>query len=324
MNLLFLSKIKVKAGNNDNAIISGWLFFVALVFFAFALPLHINAGEDIQSLPMEAMFKAQKAATGDIIPLELKFNLPDGASLDSPVKIYGLEENKPLSIKKIPGGLELMLLADALDTFRIDELSLAFKDKNGKAGTFKSEAAALSVVNNLAKDPLKQEIRNIKGLVKINSWENFLYYGLAFFAVIIIAAFLFWFFARKKRYAETDPPPPAHITALAALKQIQARYKKGEITEKEYYFDFSLIIRTYMGSLRDFPAAEMTLEEISAMDMEKSDREILALLRIIEMVKFAKGRSMESSFEKYYLAAKDYIIKEAAVIEIMNEKEKQV
>jgi hypothetical protein len=57
---------------------------------------------------------------------------------------------------------------------------------------------------------------------------------------------------------------------------------------KTFYFIFSEIIRRYMESIRYFPAAEMTTEEIVRhVGNTSQDLEILPLLRQADLVKFA-------------------------------------
>jgi len=63
-------------------------------------------------------------------------------------------------------------------------------------------------------------------------------------------------------------------------------FERGEV--KTFYFIFSEIIRRYMESIRHFPAAEMTTEEIARHVANTSrDQEILPLLRQADLVKFA-------------------------------------
>ena len=63
-------------------------------------------------------------------------------------------------------------------------------------------------------------------------------------------------------------------------------FEKGEV--KTFYFNFSEIIRRYMESIRYFPAAEMTTEEIvRRVGNNSQDQEILTLLRQADLVKFA-------------------------------------
>jgi hypothetical protein len=85
--------------------------------------------------------------------------------------------------------------------------------------------------------------------------------------------------------AAVDPP---HIQAEKEIDQLLADglFEKGEV--KTFYFIFSEIIRRYMESIRRFPAAEMTTEEIARhVGNTSQDQEILPLLRQTDLVKFA-------------------------------------
>jgi len=63
-------------------------------------------------------------------------------------------------------------------------------------------------------------------------------------------------------------------------------FERGDV--KAFYFIFSETIRRYMASIRCFPAAEMTTEEIARkIKTDPADQHILPLLRQADLVKFA-------------------------------------
>jgi hypothetical protein len=81
---------------------------------------------------------------------------------------------------------------------------------------------------------------------------------------------------------------PPHIQAEKEIDQLLAGelFEKGEV--KTFYFIFSEILRRYMESIRNFPAAEMTTEEIVRhVGNTSQDQEILPLLRQADLIKFA-------------------------------------
>ncbi|MDB4444126.1 hypothetical protein N9174_02160 [bacterium] len=67
--------------------------------------------------------------------------------------------------------------------------------------------------------------------------------------------------------------------------EAQRLFEKGLV--KEFYFGFSEILRRYMESLRHFPAAEFTTEEIAHHADNEQDRKLLPLLRQADLIKFA-------------------------------------
>ena len=65
----------------------------------------------------------------------------------------------------------------------------------------------------------------------------------------------------------------------------QGLFEKGYV--KEFYFRFSEIMRRYLESLRGFPAAEYTTQEIALSIHKPQDRQLLPLLQRADLVKFA-------------------------------------
>ena len=78
-----------------------------------------------------------------------------------------------------------------------------------------------------------------------------------------------------------------HVAAEREIQELSSQklFEKGHV--KEFYFRFSEILRRYLESLRGFPAAEYTTEEIVLCVQAPEDRRILPLLQDADLVKFA-------------------------------------
>ncbi len=284
----------------------------------------VMAEEGPRPLPMEASFGAETAETGDLIPVELSFSLPQGASLGEDIRISGFESGQLQDSRRTDKGLELTLLVDGLESFHVDSLELLFTDRDGNAGTFKSEPLALSVTNRLIKDPSRQKIKPLKGLVEVvPMWRRVLPYVLIGLAVVVlVAVVLLLLLHRRQAEAQGPPLPPPDEVALKSLKKLALDWKKGVLEEKEYYFRLSAIVRVYMEGIRPFPAAELTTEEITARIREEPDREALIILREADLVKFAGKQPTESAREEHYRAAGKYVDTTRPVLDPESQGEK--
>ena len=86
-------------------------------------------------------------------------------------------------------------------------------------------------------------------------------------------------------------------------------FEKGRV--KKYYFFFSEILRRYLESIRNFPAAEYTTEEIAKHISAEPDRKLIPLLLQADLVKFADTVPTAARKEEDIKAALAYIRKTA-------------
>jgi len=107
----------------------------------------------------------------------------------------------------------------------------------------------------------------------------------------------------------TEPPD---IRARRELRGLESRryFEKGRV--KKYYFSFSEILRCYLESIRNFPAAEYTTEEIARHIRDQQDRKLLALLQQADLVKFADTKPTQARKEEDIKAALAYIRQSSA------------
>jgi hypothetical protein len=119
------------------------------------------------------------------------------------------------------------------------------------------------------------------------AWLRFLPWVSGGLAVALLAMGILWWLRGRTRKSYLAPDAPPHVRAGKELERLDARrlFEKGRV--KEFYFGFSEIMRRYLESLRNFPAAEYTTEEIARAIHTAEDRQLLTLLRQADLVKFA-------------------------------------
>ena len=134
--------------------------------------------------------------------------------------------------------------------------------------------------------------------------------------LLAVSGFVWW---RKKGRiqkvcAEVVYPP--HVLAKKEIELLEAQglFEKGEV--KGFYFRFSEILRRYLESLRRFPAAEFTTEEIALRIHSEEDRRLLSLLRQADVVKFADSIPTRARKEEEVKTALSYIEETGSVLDI--------
>lgn len=145
------------------------------------------------------------------------------------------------------------------------------------------------------------------------SIQELLPYVLLFLAMVGLGIGLyFWIQKRKKKQPEIKAEQiivePAHIIALRELEALKAKrlWQQGQI--KNYYIELTDIIRRYLHLRFNIDATEMTTEEIlHALRLTDCTNEsitaITRLLRLADLVKFAKAQPLESEHEDAYKQA---------------------
>lgn len=145
------------------------------------------------------------------------------------------------------------------------------------------------------------------------SIQELLPYVLLFLAMVGLGIGLyFWIQKRKKKQPEIKAEQiivePAHIIALRELEALKAKrlWQQGQI--KNYYIELTDIIRRYLHLRFNIDATEMTTEEIlQALRLTDCSNEsitaITRLLRLADLVKFAKAQPLENEHEDAYKQA---------------------
>ena len=239
---------------------------------------------------LSASVEKGAAKIGDLLWLTLRYDLPEGGHLPEDPVVGGIEKLTIVERVVGPSEIKLRFIVDRLVSFQTEPISLTFIDEDGNEQQIETAPVTIAALSNLGEKPEEATLRPLQDIIPISSrWMPFLLWvAVAGILLCFVIGWLWWW--RKHRpgritKATVDPP---HILAEKEIDQLVAGelFEKGDV--KTFYFIFSEIIRKYMESIRHFPAAEMTTEEIVRhVGNNSQDQEILPLLRQADLVKFA-------------------------------------
>ncbi len=251
----------------------------------------------VPTLPVPTLLASVEksaARVGDSVWLTLAYNLPEGARLPEDPVVGGIEKLNVVEQVVRIGEIKIRFLIDQLESFKIDRINLAYFDKNGNERTIETDPVAITVLSNLissrGEKPEEATLRPIRDIIPLSPiWMSYLLWAAAVAGILLcVATGLIWW--RRKHGADNiitkvDQP---HVRAEKEIDQLVARelFEKGDA--KTFYFVFSEIMRRYMESIRHFPAAEMTTEEIMRHALTNTrDQQFLPVLGQADLVKFA-------------------------------------
>ncbi len=195
-------------------------------------------------------------------------------------------------------GRAQVLYADKniLDTLQVGDSLLL------EVGTFRIDSTSHSIFDLKGQRTLPFRFAEIRGYV---AW------GLAALALLTAAAWALrrWLAARGRRLGDLfrpAPPLPPHVAAIRALEALHHQKLWQNNRHKLYYSGLTDILRTYIAARWEIGAMEMTSDEIVAAlrDTElpdKARRDLGAILRNADLVKFAKATPEAEENEADYL-----------------------
>ena len=262
------------------------IFFCILLCFAAA---RATISADNSSVGLLATLNPPEAKVGSTVLLTLSYHLPEGARLSPDPQIKGLEGFTIVDRQTGPGQIRVRLLVDRIGQFKTAPLSLSYFDKEGKEGFLQADPVELTTLSNLGKKPEEAQLKPIYGIVPTGS-GLIKYLPWVIIALIACATgigFFLWIKRRRNRRAFGISHASPHTLAKKEIDELESQrlFEKGHI--KEFYFRFSEIMRRYLESLRGFPAAEYTTQEIALSIRKQEDRQLLPLLQQADLVKFA-------------------------------------
>jgi hypothetical protein len=239
---------------------------------------------------LSASIEKSSSKIGDLLWLTVKYDLPEGGHLPEDPVVRGIEKLNIVDRVVRAGEIKIRFIVDRLESFQTEPISLTFIDKEGSEQQIETAPVTIAVLSNLGEKPEDATLRPIQDIMPIGSrWMPFLLGAAA--AGILLCLAIGWLRWRRKQGPGrmlTATAAPPHIRAEKEIDQLVAAglFEKGDV--KKFYFIFSEILRRYMETIRHFPAAEMTTEEITRhVGNTPQDQEILPLLRQADLVKFA-------------------------------------
>lgn len=142
----------------------------------------------------------------------------------------------------------------------------------------------------------------------------FVYIILAIIVVVILVIYFSRRWSRRKPVVvEIEKPKiPAHIIALDKLEKLRAEslWQNGKV--KQYYSLLTDVVREYIENRYDIQALEQTTDEIIygfrnvAVD-DESMRKLKQLLKLSDLVKFAKENPLPNENEQSLTNAFDFV-----------------
>ncbi|MDL1959750.1 MAG: hypothetical protein LWX01_09555 [Deltaproteobacteria bacterium] len=286
-------------------------------------PVTLWSQDDIKDSgpALSASLDRDSARVGGIVELSLKYRLPEGAHLTAEPEIKGIEGLTTVDRQIGPGQIRIRLLVDQLGPWKTRALSLGYLDKEGKSQVLTTGPVLLTVTSNLGDRPAEAELKPIQGIIPIRPlWLKYLPWSAGLLGILLIMSVLFWWYKRGRREKSSIIPQiPPYIRARKEIEELDAQrlFEKGHA--KRFYFRFSEILRKYLGSLRGFPAVELTTEEIARCIDREQDRDLLALLRQADLVKFADRIPTPARKEEEVKTALSYIHETSPVLETGHE-----
>jgi len=287
------------------------LFLWTLVGFLLWSGTAWSETSETGALPaLSASVERKTAKIGDILWVTLTYALPENTQLPKSGGMGGFETLTVIEQKAEPNKIKFRFLVDQLDSFELGPFSLTYLDSQENEHQLATEPVAITVLSNLGDKPGDATLKPIQDIISTQSrWLPYLIWIFAATILIgMISGFVWW---RKKRVAPRmraameDPP---HVKADKEIDKLIASglFENGNV--KAFYFIFSETIRRYMESIRRFPAAEMTTEEIAKiLKKDPSDQIILPLLRQADLVKFADSMPAPDRKDQDIMTARTYI-----------------
>lgn len=264
---------------------------------------------------MTASLDRDTVKAGSIVNLTLSFRLLQGAAITKPPVIKGLEGFTVVDQHIYPDRVSIKLFASLPGLLKTGELSLFYMDKEGRQQVLTAAPISLKVLSNLGDKPEKAQLRPIMGIIPTRSlFLQYWPWACALIFALVAGFFLFrWHKAYKRRKLFLEHADPPHIRARKDIEELESSGLFEEGKAKEFYFRFSEIIKRYLESIRGFPAAEFTTEEIASYIDNEKDKQLLPLLRHSDLVKFADDMPTAAYKKEEVTAALKYIEQTAPV-----------
>jgi hypothetical protein len=250
-----------------------------------------------------------KVHAGDIINLKFEYYIPEGSTFAPDKDITGFEGLSIIAKEINTNEIKLTLIIDKTAAFDIGPVSLTFKDKKGDLNIIRTEKIHIEVSSNLGSKSAEAQIKPIMDIIPTYPlWLKLLPWVMGILVLISIGAGIYYWKNRKRKEIEKQMLiKPPHVIVKEELEKLKSMnlIEKGEY--KEFYFRFSEILRQYLEQLRNFPAAELTTEEISRRIRDERDRKLIPLLREADLVKFSDAIPTKAKNEEEMKIAMEYI-----------------
>lgn len=211
--------------------------------------------------------------------------------------------------------------------YNLGTAHVLYADKN-ILDTLSSRDSIYLKVGTFEIDSTSQSIYDVKDLhnlpFRLGEIRTYLIWGAAALLLLAAAAWglVRWLRSRGKRIGDLfrpAPPLPPHVAAIQALEALHNQKLWQNNRHKQYYSGITDILRTYIAARWEIGAMEMTSDEIIAAMQpvelpDKARMDLTAILRVADLVKFAKAAPEAEENEACYLKAY-YFVEETKLVE---------
>jgi hypothetical protein len=278
--------------------------FFAPIFFLIC-PFGTGSGEAASSDSVEITTRAwpTKTTVGGEIRLFASVEHAGGFSIEPPPLKTSLA---PFEIKKIQklaplerGGVTrdrfvFYLTAFEIGDFPIPPVAMRFTDRFGNPGVAQTQPVPVKIVSVGKKPTDKDDIRPIKGPVSTDTdFLRSFFLGLcAFFLTLFLIVKII--LRRKNRsFFDSESLKPAHERAALELGRLKKKNYLSQGKHKEFYSEFSDILRRYLERRFQIETLELTtVEAVRVLKVKEFDADVVdgvkTILENADLVKFAK------------------------------------
>ncbi len=292
--------------------------------FVFGICANVDA-EPAATGSLTATLDQATVLVGGVVWLTLDYNLPKGGRLPQKVEISGLDGITTLQQVVDSRQIRIQLLVDRRENWQSDSIKLGYLNSEGETQYLESMPVSIQLTSNISEKPEEADLRPIRDIDPVKSiWQSYLLWLALVGALVLIGVGLFrWYKKRRTAVYRTEYVEPPHLRARRELRGLdeQQYFEKGLI--KQHYFVFSDILKHYLESIRHFPAAEYTTEEIARYVTIEADRKLVLLLQEADLVKFADTVPTRARKEAEMDAALAYIRETAPRFESVQEQTRQ-
>ena len=219
----------------------------------------------------------------------IEIKIPDIGSRITGFRItdFGTEEKDEERSRKVVRHW-FSLRADVAGSYVLPEIEIPYNVDGGQKSAKTSE---LFVEVSMPKPDLTQpseQLRDIKDLERTQL--NYVGWGAAVLAMIAVIGF--FLYRRKRKSVPIEERLPPHESALSKLDELSLPNGSDPTGLKRFYFNLSLIIRSYVEERYGCRATDMTSEEIvrnlrnNSFLTESEKPVFIELLKETDIVKF--------------------------------------
>lgn len=185
------------------------------------------------------------------------------------------------------------------------------------------------VVPGSGNDAQMTDINDIKPILDLGGdWQWLLYLVGGMILVMGLLALARWLWKRRKRPETSLPATPPMAPDAQAYNALDALAAEDSLDPKQFYFRLSAVLRQYMERRYEFPAAEMTTEEllpqVDHLSLDSSlAQELKAFCRMADPIKFAGAFAQRDRLAQDLAFSRNFVRQTTQAVE-MEENSEQV